>query len=258
MTGGLAAPMKAEFDLLAEWTEHVLADLGTEYAIPAACRGSGSPANLAWLAEALEVTPDLRFLDAGSGLGGPAAWLADRFGVTPTLAEPMVRAAAASRRLFRLPTSVAWAQRLPFAAGVFDAAWCLGVLCTTPGDARTAVLAELRRVLVPNGRLGLLVFVQTGDHELPDAPAGNDFPRPGEIARRLEAAGFYQLQEVDAAALPSSPVAWSSRVDRVEAELTARFEHEAAWRQAKNQERLIGHLLDRGEIAARLVEAVAI
>lgn len=255
MTNGLDEPMEAEFDRLAAWTEQVVAELGPQYAIPAACRGSGSPANLAWLAEALEVTPDDRFLDAGAGLGGPAAWLAERFEVVPTLTEPMPAAATASRRLFGLPTAVAWAQQLPFAAGSFDAAWCLGVLCTTVDKA--AVLGELRRVLSAQGRLGLLVFVQVAP-EVREAPVGNSFPRQEELAGLLDAAGFCQLQDVAAASLPAAPVAWRTRADRVEDLLGARHRDDPAWKQATDQEDRIGRLIARGEVAARLLHAVAV
>ncbi|HSU11392.1 MAG TPA: hypothetical protein VLK57_19495, partial [Pseudonocardia sp.] len=47
------AAQEIEFDLLASWTEDAVRELGPEYAIPAGCRGSGSPSDLAWLAEAL-------------------------------------------------------------------------------------------------------------------------------------------------------------------------------------------------------------
>ena len=86
-----------EFDLLAGWTEDAVQELGPEYAIPAGCRGSGSPADLAWLAEALAVGPETRIADVGSGVGGPAGWLAEHFGATPVCAEPMSVAAAAGR-----------------------------------------------------------------------------------------------------------------------------------------------------------------
>ncbi len=76
--GGSA--MEAEFDTVAEWTEQAVRELGRGYAIPAACRGSGSPADLAWLAERLDLRGDDRFLDAGGGLGGPAAWLHEHLG----------------------------------------------------------------------------------------------------------------------------------------------------------------------------------
>lgn len=53
------------------------------------------------------------------------------------------------------------AERLPFAAASFDVAVATLVLCTVPDPP--AALAELRRVLVPGGRLLLLEHVRAGD-----------------------------------------------------------------------------------------------
>ena len=39
----MSEAMDAEFDTVAEWTAQVVEELGPEYHIPAACRGSGSP-----------------------------------------------------------------------------------------------------------------------------------------------------------------------------------------------------------------------
>ena len=61
--------MAAEFDTMAGWTLEVALDLGPDYYLPAACRGSGSPAALRWLIEALVVGPDDRMLDVGAGPG---------------------------------------------------------------------------------------------------------------------------------------------------------------------------------------------
>lgn len=86
-----AAAMVAEFDDVAGWTADAVEELGLRYAIPAACRGSASPAALAWLAEACELTAGTRLLDVGAGAGGPAAWAAERFGVRPVLLEQTTR-----------------------------------------------------------------------------------------------------------------------------------------------------------------------
>jgi SAM-dependent methyltransferase len=181
--------LEDEFDVVATWTEQVVEELGPQYAVAAACRGSGSPASLAWLAEALEVSSARRMLDAGSGVGGPAAWLAQHFSVTPVCAEPMRGAARASRRLFGLPAVAAAGQALPFPDRAFDAAWCLGVL-DTAGDAgdRGALLAELRRVLGDGGRLGLLAFLAAGPLP-PPLPEGNEFSLPDELRALLAAPG---------------------------------------------------------------------
>ena len=63
---------------MAAWSAEVLAEGDGPTAVIGACRGSGSPSALAWLAEALELGPGRRLLDVGSGLGGPAAWAAAR------------------------------------------------------------------------------------------------------------------------------------------------------------------------------------
>src|SRR5438309_10376192 len=118
-------PMEAEFDVVAAWTEQAVEELGPEYAIPAGCRGTGSPSAFAWLAEALEIDGSTAFLDAGAGVGGPAAWLSEHYGTRPVLAEPMSAAAGASARLFRLPAVVAWSESLPFRDAVFEAVWSL-------------------------------------------------------------------------------------------------------------------------------------
>ena len=148
--------MSAEFDTVAAWTSEVALDLGAEYFLPAACRGSASPGALRWLLERLDPGAETRMLDCGAGVGGPAAFAAAEVGVTPVLSEPESGACRAARRLFGLPVVQA-GSALPFVSSAFDVIWSLGVLCTVADQS--AFLAELRRVLAPDGRLGLLVFV---------------------------------------------------------------------------------------------------
>jgi SAM-dependent methyltransferase len=245
-------PMEAEFDVVAGWTEQAVRELGEEYAIPAGCRGTGSPSALAWLAEALELDADVGFLDSGAGVGGPAAWLAEHYGTRPVLSEPMRSAAAASHRLFGVPAVTAWSQALPFADAAFDAVWSLGVLCTVPD--KQAFLQESRRVLGPGGRLGMLVYVRTAD-ELPESPEGNDFPTDEQVHADLEATGFSVVQTVDAASLGRSPVAWQDKVDRVEALVRERHESDPAWQEAEAQSGIIGRLISGGHLRAVLVHA---
>ena len=247
--------MEAEFDVVATWTEEVVRELGPDYAVAPACRGSGSPAGLAWLAEALEVPLAGRMLDAGSGVGGPAAWLAERFGVTPVCAEPMPGAARASRRLFGLPAVVAPGQALPFRPGTFDVAWCLGVLDTT-GD-KAGLLAEVRRVLTDGGRLGLLAFLADGPLP-PPLPEGNDFPSEAALRELLTAAGYVTLQAVPAPSLGDAPVAWQARADRVEDALARRHAGDPRWDDSQEQSARIGRLIAGGHLRPTLLHAVAV
>src|SRR5262245_48762082 len=138
------AAMVAEFDDVAGWTADAVLDLGDRHAIPAACRGSSSPAALAWLAEACEFSAGARLLDVGAGAGGPAAWAKERFGVSPILLEPMPTACRAAARMFGLPVVAAGGEAIPLRAESVDTAWCLGVLCTV--EDKVALLREIHRV----------------------------------------------------------------------------------------------------------------
>lgn len=245
--------MEAEFDTVAGWTEQAVRTLGPEYAIPAGCRGSGSEGALRWLAGHLDPGPADRMLDAGAGVGGPAGWLAAERGVRAVCAEPMAAAVRASRRLFGLPSVVALGQQLPFAENSFDVAWCLGVLCTTSDKA--GALGELRRVLRPGGRLGLLVFV--ADEPLPPPlPEGNEFPAEAELRGLLTGAGFRLVETTDAD-LGDSPADWTERADAVEAEIARRHGDDEAFRQAEENSSRVGRLLADGGLRAWLGTATA-
>jgi SAM-dependent methyltransferase len=234
--------MEAEFGTVAAWTEEAVRALGPEYAVPAGCRGSGSEQALRWLADRLRLDHGTRFLDSGAGVGGPAGWLAAERGLRPVCAEPMAAAVRASRRLFGLPSVVALGQQLPLADAVVDAAWCLGVLCTT--SDKSGALAELRRVLTDGGRLGLLVFV--ADAPLPPPlPEGNEFPGEAEVRNLLAEAGF-RLEETAEADLSASPPSWTERADAVEAEMARRHGDDPAFQQAQEQSGRVGRLLSRG------------
>jgi SAM-dependent methyltransferase len=156
----------------------------------------------------------------------------------------MAAAVRASRQLFGLPSVVALGQQLPFADDSFDAAWCLGVLCTTSDKA--GALAELHRVLRPGGRLGLLVFVADGPLT-PPLPEGNEFPSEEELLGLLEDAGL-ALQETSEADLGDSPPEWSERADAVDAEVERRHGSDPAFQQARENAKRVGRLLSAGEL----------
>ncbi|MEO7262940.1 MAG: methyltransferase domain-containing protein [Jatrophihabitantaceae bacterium] len=245
-----ADPMADEFDTMAAWTAEAVAELGPSHAIPAACRGSGSPAALEWLAARLRLRPGMSLLDCGAGVGGPAELAARRHLVAPVLAEPMAHACRASARLFGRPVVVAAGDRLPFAAAVFDAAWSLGVLCTVEDQA--ALLAELRRVSRPGALVGLLVFLRTAD-QLPEQPEGNHFRTAGELNGLLARAGFAVVEQAELADFAAAEPEWQAAADRVEAVIERRHGADHRWQSAQHQEQIIGQLISDGLVAGRLL-----
>jgi len=243
--------MQAEFDTVARWTAEVALDLGLDYRIPAACRGSGSPATLRWLIERLAITSADTMLDCGAGVGGPAAFAAELTGVAPLLSEPEGGACWAARRMFGL-SGVRAASELPFRSETFTVAWSLGVLCTVSDQLQ--LLRELRRVLTPEGRLGLLVFV--ADRELPrEAPEGNNFPRWERLLELLTAAGFAVEAAATEADFAAAPDDWQQRTDAVHDELDRRHHDDERWLAATEQSGLIGNLLTQRSVNATMIIA---
>lgn len=242
--------MDAEFDTLASWTADVAVDLGPDYYVPAGCRGSGSPAALDWLLRELRPDAASRMLDCGAGVGGPAGYAREQTSVRPVLAEPEPGACRAARRLFDLPVTRADAAALPFADGVFDQAWSLGVLCTT--DRQSALLGELRRVVRPDGLIGLLVFVASTDY-LPDEPEGNEFPTQDSLHAMLDGAGLGVVASTALGELDAPPAQWRRRTAAVEAALEARHHRDAAWRTSQEQQDALQGLFGSGRVRGQLL-----
>jgi SAM-dependent methyltransferase len=242
--------MDAEFDTVAEWTAQVAMELGTDYHIPAACRGSGSPRALDWLIDRMDLAAGQVLLDSGAGVGGPAAYAAQQNSVRPFLVEPEFGACRAARRLFNFPVVCGLGSALPMADLSVDAAWSLGVLCTTADQV--ALLQELRRTVRTGGPIGLLVFVAhrpiAGDR-LPD----NHFPTSDGLAELIGEASL----EVDArhstVDLPAIPSAWMKREAAVNDALNDRHRHTRAWQLAQEQSDAIGDLLDDGTLTGEML-----
>jgi SAM-dependent methyltransferase len=253
MTSDVDDPMAAEFDTVAKWTAQVAADLGPEYFIPAACRGSGQPAALDWLLAGLRPAPGDLMIDVGAGVGGPAAYATGKTSVQPVLVEPEHGACRAAAALFGAPVVEADAKALPFADATVDTAWSLGVLCTAEGyDAQLAMLVELHRVVRPAGRIGLLVYLAAGPR-LDDPPRGNHFPTHGQLSALLQNAHLETVREADSRDMPPPAPEWQDRADAVERELRRRFGHTSQLSAAIKQSDSIAALLGSGQLTPQVL-----
>jgi SAM-dependent methyltransferase len=166
----------------------------------------------------------------------------------------MVDACQGGLRLFGFATVAASADALPVRSHAFDAAWMLGVLDTV-GDPG-AVLAEVRRVLTDDGRLGVLAYVATRPVEERRTPEGNDFATVAELDEQLAAAGFAVVDRADDDALPAVPREWERRQDRLDRGLEARHGDDPRWAESKRQERAFARLIEDGAVAPLLLHAV--
>lgn len=241
----MSDPAGAEFGSLAEWTGQVAHDLGPEYHIPAGCRGSGSPAVLDWLITHLELRSGETLLDLGAGVGGPAAYAASQRSVDPILVEPQAGGCSAAKRLFGFPAIQADASALPFPDGSFDAGWALGVLCTT--EEQVDLLRELRRVVQPPGRVGLLVLVAR-ELSPPGEPEDSYFPTRNVLEECMDRAELRIDDWRSAADIWAPPDRWRQRVTAVEDELRRRYGDREDWRVADEQSQRIAGLLKDGMI----------
>jgi cyclopropane fatty-acyl-phospholipid synthase-like methyltransferase len=243
--------MSAEFDTLAEWTAQVALALGQTYVIPAACRGSGSPAMLDFLIDGLELGAGQTLLDCGAGIGGPAAYAVSQCSVRPILVDPEAGACRAARLLFDYPVMRASAAALPIGDESVDAAWSLGVLCTM--TAQLDLLTELRRVVRPEGRIGLLVFVAHTELTEDQRPEGNHFPTVASLKQLVGGAGLHVHTWQSGADLDPAAMDWQLRMDIVTSELRRRYGRHRAWRLAHHQSDLIAQLLQTATVTAELL-----
>jgi ubiquinone/menaquinone biosynthesis C-methylase UbiE len=232
--------MKDEFDTVPSWTVDAIGALGDEYAIPAACRGSGSPDALRWLATRLGLAADTTLIDVGAGMGGAAEFVAAEFGTEVVLAEPMTGACQAARQLFGRPTVAAAGENLPFGPAVFDVAWSLGVVCSSTDQP--TMLHELRRVVRADGKIGVLVYIKTVD-DLPDQPEGNNFPTRQGLDVLVRDAGMGIIDRADLTDFAAASDWWQERVDTVDDWVAQRHRNDSRWQNATDQESIIGGLI---------------
>ena len=229
---------EAEFDEAASAIAAELDGVDIDRRVAAACRGSGNPAALAWLAEGLGLRAEMRAIDLGAGLGGPASWLSRRYGCAVVALEPAAGAAAGAAALFELTVVRGGAGAVPFRDDSFDVALLLGVVSVV--DDAAAALHEAPGV---GTRLGLLDYCASGSGVV--RAGGSEFRPSAALEAGVEAAGWDVVQAVDLTVPP--PVSWDEAADALETDIGD---------EARASEAEVAAAIEAGRIAPRLLIAV--
>jgi SAM-dependent methyltransferase len=152
------------------------------------------------LADAAELEPSTRVLDLGCGIGGPARYLAATFGcevtgvdLSPAFIDAATYLTARCGLSARVTFQVGDALHLPFEDAAFDAVFLLHVAMNV--ENRSALYAEVRRVLTPGGRFVTYDLVLRNGEVVYPAPWARDASTSfllseGDTRRALEQAGF--------------------------------------------------------------------
>ena len=114
------------------------------------------------------------------------------------------------------------------------------------------MLRELRRIVRPAGRIGLLVYVALTPR-LDDPPEGNHFPARSQLSALLDAARLAAVSTANAADMPPPPPDWRDRTAAVERELRRRFGHTPSLAAASEQSDRIAHLLSSGQLTPQVL-----
>jgi MPBQ/MSBQ methyltransferase len=167
------------------------------------------------LLEQLDLDDRTRLLDVGCGIGGPARAAAEQYGcqvVGIDLSPDFVRVARDLTSRLGLSALVehrtAAGDRMEFEDGSFDRAMLIHVGMNIPD--KSAVFAEVRRVLRAGGLFGLYEQMRTGEGALPyPLPWAEDerssfVATPKSYADDLRAAGFVVELTDDRVALPAT------------------------------------------------------
>jgi cyclopropane fatty-acyl-phospholipid synthase-like methyltransferase len=117
------------------------------------------------LASHIGISKGMRVLDAGCGIGGSSIWLAQTYGVEVVGITPVASQVERARRYAQkqgIADQVSFEQQdymqTTFPQASFDVVWGMESFCHAPD--KQLVLAEVRRLLRPGGRLGIVEYMR--------------------------------------------------------------------------------------------------
>lgn len=206
------------FEAPALWRAEVIADfrLRGDERCAAASPAPGYPQLFDSL---MTVFDDLagRWLDIGGGLGGLASWIERTTSNKVVVLDPAENSVAAARRLFpSLAAGIAEGEHLPVADATVDVVVLNGVVSLL--DHLDGVLAEVRRVLVPSGRVVVTDIWSTTSQTFVAAP--NTFRSLEDFTQLVRTHGY---QRVHVAIGEFSTGWWSKAANQVNDEIIARY-----------------------------------
>lgn len=239
-----SAPDLEKFDEPAGWRAEAIRSLGLrgEQRMAAASPGAGFPAVLRGIATHLRLGPGSVLVDVGGGLGGACAWLVEGTGAVGVVVEPALGSVRGARQLFpHLLAAAGDGCALPVRSGAADAAVLLGVASLTPDLA--GLLADVRRVLRPGGRLGLSDLCATGT----TFAAGPNVLRSLDDLLALLGAGGFDVVDAGAGD-PLLRTAWHQVSAAAGREVDRRHRHEARHAAVREDRRHVDRLLRSGRV----------
>jgi ubiquinone/menaquinone biosynthesis C-methylase UbiE len=227
--------LDAEFGWYTERLAEAIVDLAPTDPIPPACRGTGNPALLSYLADGIQAKPGMTVLDLGVGLGGPAAWLSRERRCRVVGVDVMEPGLRGLKRLFPSVGGVTGEMHsLPFRPASFDAAWCLGVIEMVDNKARA--FDEAARVLKLGGRLAIYDFVAVDDQE-----HVREFETEMKLVDLFERSAFRVVNHGELPHLAEIPEGWARSVLEVRNEVTKRHSGDARFQDADEN---LSHFID--------------
>lgn len=121
-------------------------------------------------------------------------------------------------------------------------------------DDQETYLAEIRRVLAPQARFGLIVYCAAHPADLRlEPPRGDTFPTTEALDELLDQASLRVLASGWTDHFAALPADWQNAMATVQSELEHRHGDDRRWQAAEEQSNRMSSLLTAGEVRGRML-----